>query len=123
MLLILSHAACEHIVYLCNERAWRDTGLLAPLESEDMRLKFIAATFERADPLMFELTRVQLRALDMLLTDSDPREGKTPDGVPIMTLVETIWAALIGEPDDAGHEDRDPHLVPDAGDGATVGQS
>ena len=120
MLLILSHAACEHIVYLCNERAWRDTGLLAPLESEDMRLKFIAATFERADPLMFELTRVQLRALDMLLTDSDPREGKLPDGTSILALVETVWKLLIGESDGRDH-DHDYDLVSDADNGTTVG--
>ena len=119
MLIVLSHAAVEHITYLCNERAWRDTGILGPSEVEELRLYFVKACFAQTDAVMLNLTRPQLRALDTLLTDADPREGKLPDGTTILALVETVWRLLIGD-DDAGdthdHAHADQHAGADAGD-------
>jgi hypothetical protein len=108
MLLVLSRAACEHIAYSCNERAIRDSGLVGVQEAEDLRLLFVRGTLGHGDPLMFEFTRAQLRVLDMLLTDDDPRQGKLPDGTPVIHLVQLIWRALIGE-SDAHDEDDHPH--------------
>ena len=122
MLLVLSRAACQHIAYLCNERAWRDTGLLAQPDVEELRLLFVRATLGHADPLMFALGRPQMRALDMLLTDADPREGKLPDGTPVLVLVETIWRALIGD-DDAGDEDNHEEVIAGTDSGAPVHRS
>ena len=122
MLLMLSQAACQHIAYLCNERAWRDTGLRSPTEAEEFRVLFVRATLGGGDPLMFTFTRTQMRALDMLLTDSDPREGKLPDGTPILALVETIWRTLIGD-DDAGDENNHENFVAGADAGAPLRQS
>jgi len=119
MLLVLSRAACEHIAYSCNERAFRESGLVATADAEELRILFVRASLGQADPLMFDFTRTQLRALDMVLTDADPREGKLPDGTPVLDLVETIWRALIGE-SDAGHEDDHPHLGPGADQEAAV---
>ena len=119
MLLLLTNAACQHIAYACNERAWRGTGLIGDADTEELRLLFVRATLDRTDPLMFDLSRSQMRALDMLLTDADPREGKLPDGTPILVLVETIWRALIGD-DDAGNEDGHANLLAGADAGAPV---
>lgn len=111
MLLVLSLAACKHINLCFNERAWRGTDLLSATDPFEMREMFLVAARESADPMMFTLSRPQLRALDMMLTDSDPREGKLPDGSPVMSLVETIWNALLEEAGHARHEDRDAHLI------------
>ena len=108
MLLVLSLAACQHIAYTMNERAWRGTELLSQSGSEELRLRFVVASRSKTDPMMFRLDRAELRALDTLLTDSDPREGKLPDGTSILALVETIWDALIGE---EHARDKDNHLV------------
>lgn len=122
MLVVLSQAACRHIAYLCNERSWRDTGLIAQSEAEALRLQFVRAALEETDPLMFTLTRPQVRALDMLLTDSDPREGKLPDGSRVLELVETIWRLLIGDTD-ARNEDNHQNAVAGPDAGATVPRS
>ena len=116
MFVLLSRAACQHIAYLCNERSWRDTGLLAPGEAEELRLQFVKAALGETDQMMFTLTRPQLRALDMLLTDADPRDGKLPDGTRVLELVESIWRNLIGD-DDARDEDhyQNAHTGADAG--------
>lgn len=119
MLLVLSHAACEHITYSCNERALRDSGLLGATEAEEIRLQFVRATLAGGDPLMFEFTRPQLRVLDMLLTDGDPREGKLPDGTPVLALVEQIWRALIGDTDARDDHDH-AHLGPGADEEAAL---
>lgn len=119
MLLVLSHAACEHIAYSCNERALRDSGLIAMREAEELRLLFVRAVLGDGDPLMFEFTRPQLRVLDMLLTDADPREGKLPDGTPVLALVDQIWRALIGE-SDARDENDHTHLDPGADEEAAL---
>lgn len=120
MLLVLSLAACQHIAYTMNERAWRGTELLSQSGSEELRLRFVKACRGKADPMMFALNRAELRALDTLLTDADPREGKLPDGTPILALVETIWDALIGD-GHAGHEDD--HINAHANHGASAGRS
>jgi len=122
MLMMLSQAACQHIAYLCNERAWRETGLLAQSEAETLRLQFVKAALGETDPLMFTLTRPQVRALDMLLTDSDPREGKLPDGSRVLLLVEDIWRSLIGE-NDARDEDDHQNAHAGADAGATISRS
>ena len=122
MFLTLNLAACQHLAYLCNERAWRDTGLLGPAEAEELRLLFVQAALSQSGPMMFNLTRTQMRALDMLLTDSDPREGKLPDGTPILDLVETIWRTLIGE-DHAGDQDDHENFVAGADAGAPIYRS
>ncbi len=116
MLLMLSQPACLHIAYLCNERSWRDTGLLRPADAEELRLTFVRAALKDNGPVLLELAREQVRALDMLLTDADPRDGKLPDGTPVLALVETIWRVLIGE-GDAGYQDdhHDPLTRTDAG--------
>lgn len=119
MLLVLSRAACEHIAYSCNERALRESGVLPLTDVEELRLLFVRATLGQDDPLMFEFTRPQVRTLDTLLTDSDPREGKLPDGTPVLALVESIWRALIGE-SDAGNHDDHAHLGPGADEEATL---
>ena len=122
MFLTLSLAGCQHIAYLCNERAWRDTGLLAPAEVESLRALFVRAALDQTDPMMFNLTRTQMRALDMLLTDADPREGKLPDGTPILDLVETIWRTLIGD-DHAGDEDDHANFIAGTDAGAPLHRS
>jgi hypothetical protein len=122
MLLMLSRAACQHLAYRCNERAWRDTGLLAQADAEELRLLFVRAALGQTDPLMFSLSRLQLRALDMLLTDADPREGKLPDGTSILVLVETIWRVLIGD-DDASDEDNHEDFIAGADAGAPLRRS
>ena len=122
MLLILSQAACQHITYLSNERAWRDTGLFEGRDPEELRALFVAAVLERTDPMMFNLSRVQMRALDILLTDGDPREGKLPDGTPILALVETVWRTLYGEPH-AGDEDNHADIHAREDEGAPVCRS
>jgi len=123
MLLVLSRAACKHIAYSCNERVLRESGLIAAADTEELRLEFVRATLGETDPLMFDFTRTQLRVLDMLLTDSDPREGKLPDGTPVLELVEMIWRVLIGESGDAGHEDHHTNLDPGADAEAALRQS
>jgi hypothetical protein len=122
MFLVLSQAACQHITYLCNERAWRDTGLLGPSDAEELRTMFVRAVLGHTDPMMFNLSRVQMRALDILLTDSDPRDGKLPDGTPVLALVETIWRTLIGE-DHAADEDHHENLIAGADAGTPVRRS
>ncbi len=117
MQVILSLAACQHLAFTCNERDWRDTGLLSHSDSETLRLTFVRA-LRSPGPFMFEFDRQTLRALDMLLTDSDPREGKLPDGTAIMGLVETIWLSLLGETEDARDNDHD--LIANTDDRATV---
>ena len=76
------------------------------------------AALEGAEPKMFELDSDQLRALDTLLTDSDPRSVKLPDGTPVMGLVEKIWRARLGG--DGNARDEDYYVNPDADDRATV---
>lgn len=121
MLVMLSRAACQHLAYTMNERRWRETGLLLASEPEALRLRFVKATLGVEDPLLFELSRAQVRALDMLLTDTDPREGKLPDGSRVLALVEAVWHALIGDEDggDRDHHD-DAHAHGRAGADATV---
>ncbi|MFA7249108.1 MAG: hypothetical protein WC273_05685 [Dehalococcoidia bacterium] len=118
----MSHAACQHIAYLCNERSWRDTGLVSQADAEALRLLFVRAAFGRTDPLMFSLTRTQIRALDTLLTDTDPREGKLPDGTPVLDLVEAIWRTLIGD-DDASDQDNHEDSVAGTDAGTPVHRS
>lgn len=122
MLLVLSRAACEHIAYSCNERAFRDSGLVSTQEAEDLRLLFVRGTLGRGDPLMFEFTRAQLRVLDMLLTDDDPRQGKLPDGTPVIHLVQLIWRALIGE-SDADDDNAHPYDHPGKNEEAAIHRS
>ena len=95
MLVILSLAAVQHIAYSFNERDIQDARGIT-ISAADLRLKFIQAALGDADPVMIELSFDQLRVLDMLLTDDDPRSGKLPDGMPVLRLVETIWRAIIG---------------------------
>jgi hypothetical protein len=116
MFVMLSQAACQHIAYLCNERSWRDTGLLGQAEAEELRLQFVKAALGDADPMLFTLTRPQVRALDMLLTDADPRDGKLPDGTRVLDLVESIWRNLIGDDDARDQDDHaNSHTGADAG--------
>lgn len=111
MLLVLSQAACQHVAYLCNERAWRDTGLLEKDEPNELRMLFVGIVIGAAtNPVMLNLSNTQVRALDMLLTDSDPREGKLPDGTPILDLVTAVWRARMEDARDgngSAHKDRD----------------
>ena len=119
MLLVLSRAACLHLAYLSNERAWRDTGLLPPEAAYEMRERFIRVALGTAETVAFTLTPIEVRAMDMLLTDSDPREGKLPSGEPILGLVEYIWRLLIGA-EDAGHDHEDDHIHAHPDDGTAV---
>lgn len=106
MLFQMSLAEVQHLNYGVNERGWRDTGLLSVSEPENMRGMFLRAALKSPGPYLFNLSQVQLRAIDMLLTDSDPRDGKLPDGSPVLDFVHRIWQALIGGDNADYNEDR-----------------
>lgn len=123
MLLVLSLAACQHIAYTMNERAWRDTGLLSSTAPDEMRQRFIKVVLKHTDPVMVEFDLNEMRALEMLLTDADPRDGKLPDGTPILTLLETVWRTRIEATNAAGNRDHDPHVLAYSDDREAAGGS
>lgn len=92
MEIVLSLAATQHIALTMNERALKGTEM--HIDTFSTRSLFTRAAVSKTDPMMFELSEDQLRAIDMLLTDGDPREAKMPDGHPVMELVELVWEAL-----------------------------
>jgi hypothetical protein len=115
MQVVLSLAAVRHIALTMNERALGNVE--GPrVDTLATRLLFARAALATRDPMAFELDGEQLRAIDQLLTDHDPREGKLPDGTPLLALVELIWKALAGGP----NGDRDTHdyatVLTDAGE-------
>lgn len=92
MEIVLTKPEVLHLALTQNERVLRDTQV--GVDTFQLRSLFIRANFDTSDVMMFELDRTQLRAIDMLLTDGDPREAKLPDGNPVMQLVEKVWRCL-----------------------------
>lgn len=118
MQVIFSRAECQHIAYSFNERALRTVEAVF-IGVPDLRLTFAAVSIGTADPVMLELSKDELRTLDTLLTDADPRAGSLPDGSPVLQLVEKIWRAeLSGK--DGRNADHDNHVLADAHDGEAV---
>lgn len=129
---IVSRAACEHLAYTANERVLGDTENILE-DSAPLRLLVLAAAVGAADPVMLSLSMEQARALDMVLTDKDPREGELPDGTPVLAMVRSLWQAMTATESvwaagpegagDAGDNDQDgrPDQNIDARARATAG--
>lgn len=121
-LLFLTRDERRHLAYLYNERALG--GVPKPeFEPSRLRLRIIRAAMDSEAERPYGFSVFELRALDTLLTDVDPRGAKLPDGTPALALVEKIWRAML-EAEEGGHahDDQDHHGQPDADHGAPLHQ-
>ena len=100
MLFEMSRTEVEHVALCFNLRAIGAVPI--PMNGPDLpapafRLRFIRSMLQEPPPasFVFDFDSADLWLLDTLLTDSDPRGTKLPDGQPALGLVKRIWAAMI----------------------------
>ena len=81
------------------------------------RLRILEAALRGGDPQGLAFAAQELWLLDDLLILPDPRSAKTPNGKPVLDLLEKVWTLLVevhyARQDSTGHADPDPHPAPD----------